>query len=217
MLYLMPKLTPAAKAAKSLENKARFAKLQKQMRAEMKKTPPRIVGAIAKQKANNPLKIGNAGTVWDKQKVMDIVCKKVATSTFSLAAILRTPHEGFLLPDTTTLYDWMRADESLSLAYAQAKRSQARILVEEIIEIADDSSGDVQTRINSRTGKMFTVADAEFVARSRLRVDVRKWHASKMLPKEYGDTLPKDEEDDEVPMPIAVTIDFRDARRTPKE
>ena len=51
------------------------------------------------------------------------------------------------------------------------------------MRISDDSSGDA---IETDQGLK---ANPEFTARSRLRVDSRKWMLSKMLPKVYGDKL----------------------------
>ncbi|HDL7100129.1 TPA: hypothetical protein PXM79_002920 [Yersinia enterocolitica] len=68
--------------------------------------------------------------------------------------------------------------------YARARAIQAELLAEEIITIADDSSGDV---IVDDDGKEQT--NHERVARSRLRVDARKWYASKLAPKRYGDRV----------------------------
>ena len=67
--------------------------------------------------------------------------------------------------------------------YAQARETGYRLLADQIIEISDDSSGDT---IHTEHG---TKADAEFIARARLRVDSRKWMLSKMLPKLYGDKI----------------------------
>jgi len=54
-------------------------------------------------------------------------------------------------------------------------------LLEEILEIADDSSGDA---FIDQDGKR--KLDNEFVQRSRLRVDTRKWILCKVLPKIYN-------------------------------
>jgi hypothetical protein len=52
----------------------------------------------------------------------------------------------------------------------------------DIIEIADDSSGDIEL-----DGEGKPRQNAEFMNRSRLRVDTRKWLMSKLAPKKYGD------------------------------
>ena len=67
--------------------------------------------------------------------------------------------------------------------YARAREAGYRCLADQIIEISDDSSGDT---VDTEHGPK---ANAEFVARSRLRVDSRKWMLSKMLPKLYGDKI----------------------------
>jgi len=54
--------------------------------------------------------------------------------------------------------------------YARAREAQTEALAEQIIPIADDA----------------TEEDAQV---ARLRVDVRKWIASKILPKKYGDKV----------------------------
>lgn len=77
------------------------------------------------------------------------------------------------------LMRWLGTKEDM---YAQAREARADKMAEEIIAISDDSSRDtiIDDDGNERTNQ-------EVVARSRLRVDSRKWLASKMLPKKYGD------------------------------
>ena len=62
--------------------------------------------------------------------------------------------------------------------------AQADYYAEEIIEISDDSSGD---ELTDEDGK--TRINSEFVNRSRLRVDTRKWLMARMAPKKYGDKI----------------------------
>ncbi len=68
--------------------------------------------------------------------------------------------------------------------YARAREAQAEVRADEIVDIADDESGDFTT---DEDGKR--VVNHEHIQRSRLRVDARKWVASKLLPKRYGDKL----------------------------
>lgn len=113
------------------------------------------------------------------QEIADIICDMVSTTTKGLRRLCAENPE---LPDESTIHRWRLKHEAFREQYAEAKRVQAELLAEEIIEIADDSSHDViydndgNERINS-----------EFVNRSRLRVDTRKWIAAKLLPKVYGD------------------------------
>ncbi len=92
------------------------------------------------------------------------------------------------MPAIRTVMYWLQRHEDFMQQYARAREIQAELLAEEIIEIADDSSGDV---IVDDDGKEQT--NHERVARSRLRVDARKWYASKLAPKRYGDRIQHDQ------------------------
>ena len=62
--------------------------------------------------------------------------------------------------------------------YARARESRVEAIVEQTLVIADMDPG---TTDNGST-------DSGAVAHQRLRVDTRKWLASKQLPKKYGDS-----------------------------
>lgn len=85
-----------------------------------------------------------------------------------------------------TLWLWLDQDDAFSKRYARAKEQCAELLAEEIIEIADDGSADYVLR--GIEGDELVV-DQEHVQRSRLRIDARKWYASKVAPKKYGDKV----------------------------
>lgn len=100
-----------------------------------------------------------------------------------------------------TLWDWLALDEDFAQQYAHAKEMCADILAEEIIAIADDSSHD--TYIDDEGN---TVTDHEAIQRDRLRVDARKWYASKLLPRKYGDRLVNQHEGGDPERPILHNI-----------
>jgi hypothetical protein len=54
--------------------------------------------------------------------------------------------------------------------------------------VSDDGSNDTYTDENGATR-----TEQDVIARSRLRVDARKWAMSKMAPKKYGDKLDIDQ------------------------
>ena len=94
-------------------------------------------------------------------------------------------------PPARTIRDWIAESEEFSALYARAKLLQADFLAEQIVEISDDSSEDelfVGGDDESGAGAK-RVQNSEFIARSRLRVDARKWVASKLAPKKYGDKI----------------------------
>ena len=67
---------------------------------------------------------------------------------------------------------------------ARAREEQADKLLREIIEIADDASGDYVTTSDGKR-----IVDHENIQRSRLRVDARKWAAARLAPRKYGDHI----------------------------
>ena len=70
--------------------------------------------------------------------------------------------------------------------YRVARDVQAEVLAAEVLEIADNSEGDV-TEVTRPNGTTYKKIDYENVNRSRLRCDSRKWYASHVAPKKYGD------------------------------
>ena len=107
------------------------------------------------------------------QELADRICGELA-----LGKSMRKVCEAEDLPHVRTIFKWLRTNDEFRQQYETAKDEAADLFAEEIIEIADDSSGD-----RDEDGK----SQKEYVQRSRLRVDARKWVASKLKPKKYGD------------------------------
>lgn len=107
------------------------------------------------------------------------ICDLIATHTFGLKKLCSL-HDW--MPVHTTIAEWRWSIPNFSTQYTKAKILQAELLAEETLEIADESDNDVT--INAIGNE---VCNTEFVNRSRLRVDTRKWLTSKLLPKIYGD------------------------------
>jgi hypothetical protein len=78
------------------------------------------------------------------------------------------------MPALETVRVWLALDAEFSVQYARAREEQADYYADEIIEIAD------------------TAEDANL---ARLRIDARKWKASKLRPKKYGEKLDLTSED----------------------
>ena len=70
--------------------------------------------------------------------------------------------------------------------YARAREIGYMQMADDLLAIADDSRDDTTQRY-TKDGEAYDVADHEWINRSRLRVDTRKWLLSKALPKIYGD------------------------------
>lgn len=128
-------------------------------------------------------------TVYTKDLAEDI-CEQVAISSKSMKTICGE----FNIPVKTVL-NWLYDKDSpnhqeFSAMYARAKEMQAEYLVEEILEIADDGSNDLMTITKGDVS--YNVEDKELTNRSKLRVDARKWIASKLMPKKYGEKIDLD-------------------------
>jgi hypothetical protein len=92
------------------------------------------------------------------------------------------------MPHRSTVYDWLDGSlHGFPDQYARARARQADTMLDEIIEIADDRSNDVQQVEIAPEVKVDRV-DYEVINRSKLRVDARKWAMSKLAPKKYGDS-----------------------------
>jgi hypothetical protein len=86
--------------------------------------------------------------------------------------------------------------------YARAREAQADKFAEEILQIADDGSNDTYETENG------TATNHDVIARSKLRVDARKWLASKMAPKKYGEKLAVGGADDLPPVNHSIKVSF---------
>lgn len=110
------------------------------------------------------------------------------------------------MPGKTTVFRWLRTNEEFRDQYEIAKQECADSYADEIIEIADDSTNDYMDKQN-KDGSTYQALNSENIQRSRLRVDARKWIASKLKPKKYGDktTLAGDLDD---PLEHKVTVNL---------
>ena len=99
------------------------------------------------------------------QEVADEICKRIGDGE-SLNSICRDDK----MPGRNTVRVWLRDRLEFRAQYARAREDQADTFVDEIKDIADNS-----------TPEDWTVA--------RLRVQARQWAAGKLAPKKYGDRL----------------------------
>ncbi len=119
-------------------------------------------------------------TVKLTEKIAEDMCEIISTSDRGLKSIAKEFNISHSL-----ILKWIRDNESFRDKYARAKQDQADLLAEQILEISDDSSKDLKG-IDEYGNR---IEDKEFVNRSRLRIDARKWIASKLAPKKYGEKL----------------------------
>ncbi len=101
----------------------------------------------------------------NQQKKFNMVCERIARGES-----LRTICKDKDMPTARGVLKWLNADgnDAAVQPYARAREEQADFYADEIITIAD------------------TEPDA---AIARVRIDARKWTASKLRPKVYGDKV----------------------------
>lgn len=95
------------------------------------------------------------------------------------------------MPSRDTIYAWKAVNQAFSDRYERAVEDRAEKLAEDILAIADDDADD----IGFKEGEDADGAGAkpfikiENIQRARLKVDARKWIASKLFPRKYGDKV----------------------------
>lgn len=115
------------------------------------------------------------------EEITDIICEEIATGAALYKLCKRDD-----MPGEKTVYQWLEKFPSFAQKYARARERQQDYESDHIVEIADNAK------------------DAQL---GRLQVDARKWRASKLHPKKYGDKtiLSNDPESPIVPV-INITL-----------
>lgn len=124
-------------------------------------------------------------------ELADIICERIASGD-SMRSVARD----LTMPAMTTLFRWLREDEEFRKQYEIAKVESADAWADDIVDIPDNQTG-IPLIIDGLPqtdpdGKPLMIIDSVAVAHARLRVDSRKWAASKLKPKKYGDKLQTD-------------------------
>ena len=108
-------------------------------------------------------------------------------------------------PDKAQVFRWLAKYEEFRDQYAKAKRQGIEALAEEIIDIADDGTNDYMEN-EDRDGHLAYKVNGEAVARSRLRIDARKWILAKLIPKKYGEKIEVDQIGETQPLNISFRV-----------
>lgn len=86
------------------------------------------------------------------------------------------------MPDLSTVFRWLRTNDGFREQYARATEERGEALADEIVDIADMPPA-------YKTTAEGTSIDPADVANRKLQIDTRKWVASKLKPKKYGDQV----------------------------
>ena len=115
-----------------------------------------------------PVKWPQGHPVW--QEIVDKVSAGKSVST-----VLRDDN----MPNWTRFQAMLEQDERLRQAYEKAVQDRADRLADEILQLSDEVMPD---------GLEGAMASA-WVQQKRMQVDARKWIASKLKPRTYGDRI----------------------------
>jgi hypothetical protein len=115
-----------------------------------------------------PVKWPQGHPVW--QEIVDKVSAGKSVST-----VLRDDN----MPNWTRFQAMLEQDERLRAAYDKAVQDRADRLADEILQLSDEVMPD---------GLEGAMASA-WVQQKRMQVDARKWIASKLKPRTYGDRI----------------------------
>lgn len=121
---------------------------------------------------------GGRPTKYSKQ-LGEVICNLLSDGE-SLRKICERPG----MPNRETVRRWLIEHDEFSGHYARAREEQAASLADECLAIADDKSGDILDIPEGGDTRMITNSAA--VQRAKLQVDARKWYASQVAPKRWG-------------------------------
>ena len=116
----------------------------------------------------------------------EAICTAIALTPKGLEHICKA-NPSFPNPDT--IYLRRNSNDNFSEKYTRAKAAQVMILADQIVEIADDAREDIEQTDDG------PVVNREVIERTKIRIDARKWLASKLAPKIYGDKMAHTGED----------------------
>lgn len=100
-------------------------------------------------------------------EVVDLICSRLAVGE-SLNRICKDAD----MPAMSTVFGWLSKHPEFLEKYTRAREAQAESHADQLVEIADNPDIDANHK--------------------RIMVDARKWVASKLKPKRYGDKLDLD-------------------------
>lgn len=117
------------------------------------------------------------------QELADSICERIGDGE-SLRSICS--EEG--MPSQVSVFRWLASRDEFSKQYALAREAQADALFDEMLDIADDGRNDWMATRDDEGNEAWR-ANGEHIQRSKLRLEARKWMASKLQPKKYGDKI----------------------------
>lgn len=138
---------------------------------------------MAKAKQKPAVKRGRGRPSTYNAEIAQRICERVAEGE-SVRKICADPD----MPGLTAVFSWLNRHEDFAAQYARAKEEQAEKFADEIVEIADETP-DLEPVLDREGNVVEMKISSAYVSWQKNRVDARKWVASKLKPKKYGDRI----------------------------
>jgi hypothetical protein len=137
------------------------------------------------KRANPSSKTGRPSAY--SEELAEDICKSIACGH----ALYRRCEQNEHWPSERTIYRWLEENIEFRQMYMRARERCADRRAEEMVVIAD------------------TEPDAQ---RARVMIEARKWHASKLAPKKYGDKVTNVHEGGDKPVQVEEVTDLDRAK-----
>jgi hypothetical protein len=152
------------------------------------------------------------------KEIADYICEQLMEGR-TLTAICREEK----VPVLATVFGWLRETspnfvKEFLKAYLVARQVQGEVVADQAMDIADDGRNDTYFK-KDKNGKMVRVIDYDNVQRSRLRVEHKRWLASKLYPRKFSDRmqLTGNENEPLVPTETKIVVKFIEPDKTKYE
>ena len=120
------------------------------------------------------------------EEIADLICERMVCGKEDKPESLREICREKGMPSLGTVMRWLAKHPEFREQYRATREAQTEIHHEEIIEISDNCTDDVQMLLGEE-GEGLGRINHSAIARAKLQVDTRKWIMSRMAPKKYGD------------------------------
>lgn len=121
----------------------------------------------------------------NKEQTIEIILEGITYKALNVVC-----REDPTLPTPQAFLAWVRDDEALYERYTRAMKIRADRMLDEILEIADDKTGDLLfnpdgTPMMNALGQLMYAQD--HIQRAKLKVHARQWMMGRMNPSKYSD------------------------------
>lgn len=116
-----------------------------------------------------------APTKYSKE-LADKICKLIATNPVGLTTLIKLHN----LPDRQTIYNWLNLYGDFFDNYMQAKKQQAHVIADEMLEVHND----IPTYFDKDGNEKI---DNGMLGRAKLKMEALRWSAARLNPKWYSE------------------------------